>query len=947
MGEDGVFTISPTASTVACNASSLSVTLYWNGAVLKADGVTYDFDTTEGVSSVSYNKNTGVATVNYGKNESLSDPRQMTVTFTYKNQNVSILITQNSNYIKIYDWNQLILIDASGVTGYANIVYADGYSRYTGEGVSVSTSNSWITCSWDSTSKTIVIIPTTNNGSQNRVGTVNVKVTLDGIQYLNSNVEVYQYKVGYHESLPQMGGVTCLKVNDLYWSIKNINAHSTVYDGSIFQWGAGATSFDCNVNQYDTNDTTLPSSADTATQVLGSKWRTPTRQEMGGMWTNYNCLRYYTADQSGENYGTIYFNETTKDILYLPVAHGRRYEGSSCNSENDYGYWTSTPTFSTAAYAYSVRLDSTAELSKRCGYHIRGVYPVIQLSPYSASVQAFSGETSFDVLFDGVVYDGNITITPSDTWLSATNNNGTITVTYQQNSSGDDRVGRITVIALGQTATFEIAQEYADIITSLPYDGVYNGHKYIKIGGINWAVNEVGAPSDGRAGNMYQWGAGASTATLPEPEVYYSGTTVFPVSCDTATQVMGQGWRMPRYSDFNTQFPVYYSRTAYYYDGNELIEGQRVWYLNEDRNTRFIFISSGYIEGGHSCRKAKINNFSTCSYDYWLASWNSASSSYASQYADCINLGGASNGAIIGSRERTQKNLINVRGIFPTIKLSEYNETVDAISGTTSFYVLFDNERYYGSVTATSSDNWVSASYNSGTITLTYGVNNSGDERDATITVTALGQTATFTLTQNYCTVITSLPYDGVANGYKYIEIKGLKWSINDVGAPSDGRVGDMFQWGAGASTATLPYPQYYHSGTTSLSASEDTATQVLGNGWRMPTYSEMRNANYTSKCAYYYDGSTYIKGIIVYHSSNPSKYMFVSNACTEKGCDRVRFNGSYYSYAYFWLSTCQHTTGTYQKNYGDFVSFDRGISSINSADRTYNYLFTVRGIYT
>jgi len=223
--------------------------------------------------------------------------------------------------------------------------------------------------------------------------------------------------------------------------------------------------------------------------------------------------------------------------------------------------------------------------------------PTIKLSSSAATVDTFSGETTFNVQFDGVTYDGNITLSSNKNWVTPTNNNGTITLTYQQNSDGDERVATITVTALSQTATFTLTQEYIEIITSLPYDGVANGMKYIEIAGTKWAVNNIGATSDGDVGEYYEWGSGNQPYEYGNSHKYSGSISSgfnLPSTADTATQVLGSNWRTATYAEWTNLSSKTYSSTVLYKNGNVEILGRKIY--KKGNTSLFIFVPyAGYM----------------------------------------------------------------------------------------------------------------------------------------------------------------------------------------------------------------------------------------------------------------------------------------------------------------------------------------------------------------
>ena len=228
------------------------------------------------------------------------------------------------------------------------------------------------------------------------------------------------------------------------------------------------------------------------------------------------------------------------------------------------------------------------------------------------------------------------------------------------------------------------------------------------------------------------------------------------------------------------------------------------------------------------------------------------------------------------------------------LSLSPSSSSVTGTSGSTSFTIQLDGSKYTGTATVSSNQTWASASNSSGTVTVSYTANTSGSSRKANITVTASGKSATFTLTEGYSETITSIPYDGTLDGYKYITINGVKWAINNVGA-TNGQIGNYYSWGETTTKSNYDWSHYsynndgtnpsasnmtkYNStdGKTVLDSSDDVAKVSMGGSWRMPTTSDRTSiiSNVTCSTVKYYNGSTYIPGTKVASKSDSSKYLF------------------------------------------------------------------------
>jgi len=248
-----------------------------------------------------------------------------------------------------------------------------------------------------------------------------------------------------------------------------------------------------------------------------------------------------------------------------------------------------------------------------------------------------------------------------------------------------------------------------------------------------------------------------------------------------------------------------------------------------------------------------------------------------------------------------RRNLISGKEPF-NLSLSPTSYTASDKSSYKTFTILSNGETYTGNdVLVSSNQTWATVTNNSGVVRVNYTENNGSSNRTATITVTVQGVSATFTLTQTYIRIITSLPYDGTIGGYKYITIGTQKWAVNNIGASSDGAYGEYYMWGESVTHSTY-YGEYYKygdcssvstltkynnsDGLTTLESTDDTATQLMGSSWRMPTISEcstlVSNSNY--ELVKYRSGSTYIRGSLFTSKTNSSKYVFFPAAGSKFG---------------------------------------------------------------
>ena len=99
-------------------------------------------------------------------------------------------------------------------------------------------------------------------------------------------------------------------------------------------------------------------------------------------------------------------------------------------------------------------------------------------------------------------------------------------------------------------------------------------------------------------------------------------------------------------------------------------------------------------------------------------------------------------------------------------------------------------------------------------------------------------------------------PYVDPFNGHAYVDLglpSGTLWATMNVGANAITDYGDYYQYGSGAS-----YTTDYQGDENPLDSSRDTATQIWGGDWHMPTMSQLAELveNTTYEAILNYQGS-------------------------------------------------------------------------------------------
>ena len=280
---------------------------------------------------------------------------------TYESRSGNVVLKQN-------DSNKTITItvsqDAQPLTINYGGILLDGTSGSNGSisfysTVTFSNVPSWATVTYSDSSINVTATET-NSSSTARLAAMTVKA---GSQ--STELVIIQLPSDYHSR-------SYVSIRGLNWAIKNVGASSVQDDGNYYQWGAGSTTYKYGENQYHTGGTdtsyTLPSSADTATQVMGSGWRMPTKSECQSLTAN----SYYRVSYNGVNGGV--FN-SSGNVLFFPKAGYHKKNMHYDYTSSEY-VWSSTPFNSTQAYYLKggIEFSSVYSNERSLGCSVRGVY---------------------------------------------------------------------------------------------------------------------------------------------------------------------------------------------------------------------------------------------------------------------------------------------------------------------------------------------------------------------------------------------------------------------------------------------------------------------------------------------------------------------------------------------------------------------------------------------
>ena len=182
-----------------------------------------------------------------------------------------------------------------------------------------------------------------------------------------------------------------------------------------------------------------------------------------------------------------------------------------------------------------------------------------------------------------------------------------------------------------------------------------------------------------------------------------------------------------------------------------------------------------------------------------------------------------------------------------------------------------------------------------------------------------------------YTTAITVLPKVDSGpntNGHEYVDLglpSGTLWATMNVGATSSTEYGNYYMYGMGAKTYDSSDTPY--AGTEDpLDLSKDTARQVWGGDWHMPTQAQMQELidNTTYQWVTNYKGSGINGG--TFTATNGAVLFFPAADYWEDGSqDSVGGNGFY----------CGSSTSS---NYAYALSFGSGYKNVFPRSRKWGY---------
>jgi len=174
-------------------------------------------------------------------------------------------------------------------------------------------------------------------------------------------------------------------------------------------------------------------------------------------------------------------------------------------------------------------------------------------------------------------------------------------------------------------------------------------------------------------------------------------------------------------------------------------------------------------------------------------------------------------------------------------------------------------------------------------------------------------------------------PYVDPYVGHEYVDLglpSGTKWATMNVGASSETDYGNYYQYGKGAAQYAATSGDSNYGGTEDpLDSSVDTASQVWGGSWHMPTRTQMQEltANTTYQWVTNYKGSGINGG--TFTATNGAVLFIPAAGYWGNGSQNNVGNGGYY-----WGSSPNGSNSAY------YLSFFNGSKVVGDFYRKLGY---------
>ena len=783
------------------------------------------------------------------------------------------------------------------------------------------------------------------------------------------------------------------------WAAKNIGANSAEDAGYYFAWGETETKETYGSGNYRWGTQNLGDDYDiSATQndaaavLWGGIWRMPTKAEMEELMNTANCQWTWTSINGINGYLVSSKAEGNINKIFLPAA-GLITDSSLRYGNEGASYQTSTQGGDRKANAWTLSWNKGCNSAQLYLCNTDEYYPFYDRNTcsqrcYGRVIRPVANPNA--IASDGSVF--NIQ-TDSAGWKLGQ----TEAVLYGTLSSTMPFQGSITVgFVVGDSATivkgrsrFEYEQQvvvggsfsqvqpvydnigywyraYVNTGDTIFYDKArHYGYEMVDLGlSVRWANMNLGADAPEDYGGYYAWGETTEKDTYSS-STYLYGTTnlgehydICTTENDAAHVLMGNAWRMPKYSELKELV----DSCTWVMTSQNNVNGYKV--TGKNGNSIFlpcagILVDNTLWSDNTGASYQTSTQGGDGSANAWTLSWNKDCNSAwlylnnTGEYYPFYNRNVSSqryHGRVI--RPVANTNAGEIDGM-----------QLNILTDSASWHFGDTSARIYGTLSTTTP---VASPLTVGFI---IGDNDSITKPTAQAvypqSVSSAGQFSHVLPVHDnfgcyyraFVEVGDSVFYGKVRHyGLEFVDLGiGTLWANMNVGANTPEEYGNYYAWGE-----TMPKTDYsqstYQFGTQNLGNNyningtrHDAAHVNMGNAWLMPTSSELKDLN--DKCTWQWTTQNNVTGYKVTGPNGNSIFLPCAGLMRGSNLDFASVGASYatstlygeYSWHTWTLSWYQQ----YSQNGRYFISNNEWVPFQNYGSGTVRYFGrTIRAVY-
>ncbi|MCR5151995.1 MAG: hypothetical protein K6A98_02435, partial [Prevotella sp.] len=732
------------------------------------------------------------------------------------------------------------------------------------------------------------------------------------------------------------------------WAARNIGATAPEDYGNYYAWGEVEPKQSYTKGNYlygtqNLGDNFDISSTlnDAATVVWGGLWRMPRVSEMAELrdscdwqWTSINGVNGFIISKKSNGTG---------NKIFLP-AGGIYKDGSVGDASNIGTYFTSTEGGNRSSYAYTLCWRSNYNGMARY-LNVGDEYDPIRYSWGDPSfryigrnIRAVTSPNAIDK--DGNIYNiktdsaswklGQTEATLFGTLSSAKPIHGTVTVGFVVGDSAQIVKGeelflleKTTPVGGSYSLTIPVHDNigywYRAFIETA--DTIFYGtakhyaYEYVDLGlasGTMWANMNIGADQPSDYGDYYAWGEVKTKDSYTNDNYLYGTLNIgvdFDISgteYDVAHVKMGSVWRMPN----RAQMKELIDSCIWTWTTQDGTNGFKV----TGKNGNSIFLPSGGIYKNGSL--GDISNIGT----YYTSTEGGNSSSYAYTLCWRSDYNGMARYLNVGDEYdpiRYSWGDPSYRYIGRNIRPVAVANTIDKDGN--SYAIRTDSSTWkLGQTAAVLYGTLSSIKPMQAALTVGFVVGDSanivkGKSRFELSKIMSEGGSYSLSLPVHdnmgywfraYVETADSIYYGSAMHyGYEYVNLglpSGTLWANMNVGASDPSDYGDYFAWGEVHAKDSYTTDNYKYGNLNigidfDISGSEYDAAHVnMGNAWRMPTSTQMREL--INSCTWKWTGHGGVNGFEVIGPNGNSIFLPASGIYKNDGCGDVSNIGTYYT---------------------------------------------------